>query len=376
MSGTKNKTVICHITTIHPAYDDRIFYKQCVSLVKKGFEVHLVARNNKDECKKGVIIHGISHYSSRIKRFILGSMNAFFLSLKIKADVYQFHDPELILLGLVLKLLGKKVIFDFHELVVFQIESKYYVKSNFIKKIALKVYLINEKLAVKYFDAILLAEDGYVQYFEKKYQKYITRFFVVRNYSMVDFIRGFDKPVKRNHSNIIYVGGLSVHRGIKETIQALEILNLPIRFIILGNWETESYFEECKRLEGWKYVDYRGFKLLDELYKDMNEADIGVALLHPIRNYTISLPVKIFEYMSLGKPVLMSDFPLWKKTFNDIGYFADPLDPYAIAEELKVILSTPEEAMKKGKKGMEIVAKKYNWENEMKNYLAAIQYAI
>ena len=377
MSGLKrNKTVICHISTVHPAYDDRIFYKQCVGLAEKGFKVHLIAHNNFDEQKNGVFIHAIPFYSSRIRRFILGGAEALFKALKIKADIYQLHDPELIPWGLLLKVFGKKVIFDFHELVASQIDSKEYFKSSFSKKTVLWFYLMTEKIAVKWFDVFLLAEDGYKQYFKKKYSKHISKEFVIRNYPMVDFIQRFDKPVKKNHTSIIYVGGLSLHRGIKETIKALEILELPVRFIILGKWETEEYFEECKKLPGWKYVDYRGFKLLDDLYNDINEADIGIALLHPIRNYTISLPVKIFEYMALGKPVLMSDFPLWKKTFNDIGYFADPLNTFDIADKLNAILNNPEEASKKGKTGKEMVVKKFNWHNEMQEYLAAINYAI
>ena len=377
MWGTKrNNTVICHISTVHPAYDDRIFYKQCIGLVEEDFEVHLVAHTHKDECRRGVNIHAVPSYSSRIKRIVFGGSKAFFLAVKIKADVYQLHDPELIIWGFVLKILGKKVIFDFHELVKFQIESKNYFKSSFLKKIVLQFYLVLEKVAVKRFDAFLLAEDGYVQYFEKNYQKYFSKIFVVRNYPMVDFIQRFDKPVKKNHTSIIYVGGLSEHRGIKETIRALEILNMPIKFIILGKWETKAYYEECERLKGWKFVDYRGFKLLDDLYSDISESDIGISLLYPIKNYTISLPVKIFEYMALGKPVLMSDFPLWERTFNDIGYFADPLDPFAIAKKLKVILNQPDVALKKGKKGRDMILKRYNWSNEMKEYLAAINYAI
>ena len=86
---------ICHITCVHNAFDGRIFHKMAVSAAENGFEVSLIAPHDKIENVQGVKIYPIKKSRYRLKRF-LDTFRVKKLLALIDADVYHFHDPELI----------------------------------------------------------------------------------------------------------------------------------------------------------------------------------------------------------------------------------------------------------------------------------------
>ena len=107
---------ICHFTSVHSATDGRIFEKECCSLAKAGYEVYFVAPNAKTEIKNGVHIVGVPISNrGRLYRMLCGAKIIYKEALSLNADVYHFHDPELLRFALKLKSQGKKVIFDSHE---------------------------------------------------------------------------------------------------------------------------------------------------------------------------------------------------------------------------------------------------------------------
>ena len=106
---------VCHMTSAHAPEDTRIFYKECVSLAKAGYEVYLVARGDSYE-KNGVNIMGVGEVTGgRLNRMIEFTRRIYRKAISVDADVYHLHDPELLLYALKLKKRGKKVIFDSHE---------------------------------------------------------------------------------------------------------------------------------------------------------------------------------------------------------------------------------------------------------------------
>lgn len=355
---------VCHISTVHSAFDDRIFYKECVSLAKSEFQVFLVIPHAKNEVVNNVIIKALPQYKSRLRRILISPFNAFYIGLKTNAQIYHLHDPELLLIGILLRLMGRKVVYDMHELVYHQIIDKKWLGSLFIRKIIAKIYYLIEKLSVCLFTKIILAEDGYSNYVSKHYSKQIEKFEYIRNFSILRLIQRVP-PHKKNTTQkvIIYAGGLTEIRGIKEVVQAVNQLK-DVELWLLGLWESRSYQEICMKEDLNKVVNYFGLVKMEEVYSYMKVAEIGIANLYPLENYLTSLPVKAFEYMACQLPIIMSDFQFWKEVFHECAVFVNPKSPDEIAEKIRYLLENPEQSSKLAQKGFEIVYKKYSWERE------------
>lgn len=152
------RTKVCHFTTVHPAFDTRIFQKECKTLCKSSYDVTLIAQNEKDEIVDGVKIIALSREKNRIHRMVVLTLKTFWLSLKQRADIYHFHDAELIPVGIFLKLLGKKVIYDVHEDNSKTVLTKSYLPIRLRKLISMLISII-EKNTARFFDYIIVAGD-------------------------------------------------------------------------------------------------------------------------------------------------------------------------------------------------------------------------
>lgn len=154
---------ICHVTSVHPAKDVRIFHKECRSLAKE-YEVYLIAPNVKDEIAEGVHILGVSLPKGRLKRML--NLDAVYKkALEVDAAVYHFHDPELMRIGLRLKRKGKKVVFDSHEDVPQQLLTKEYLPS-WSKKPLSAIYAAIERRCLKQYDALISVTPSIVERLE------------------------------------------------------------------------------------------------------------------------------------------------------------------------------------------------------------------
>src|SRR5690625_3119536 len=151
---------VVHLTTVHHPYDPRIFYKQCLSLQKAGFDVTLIAQGDTDHKKVESIKHiRLKKYSSRMKRMIFGTFAAYQKAKKLNAHIYHFHDPELLIVGWLLKNKHNIVIYDIHEDYFTSIMQKKYMNKP-LRKLIAKVYKIIEKFFTRKME-LCLAEKYY-----------------------------------------------------------------------------------------------------------------------------------------------------------------------------------------------------------------------
>jgi hypothetical protein len=105
---------ISHLSSAHPHDDVRIFIKQCQSLSLHGSDVSAVIVDGLgDFCDRGYKLIDAGASTGRINRILKAPKRVLNHALSLNSDIYHLHDPELIPIGLKLKRLGKKVIFDF-----------------------------------------------------------------------------------------------------------------------------------------------------------------------------------------------------------------------------------------------------------------------
>lgn len=358
------KTKICHITTVHPPFDVRIFHKECKTLVNKGFDVTLIAQHDKDETVDGVKIVSLPFVKNRIYRMFILTIKVFWLALKQKADGYHFHDPELLPFGLMIKYFGKKVIYDVHEDVPMDILSKDWLPIR-VRKIISKTFRIFENYASKKMTYIITATP----FIRDRFLHLGCRSVDINNYPILDELYLHNVCRSKKEFAVCYIGGINKERGIFEMIDAIS--KLDIKLLIAGKFDSNKVHEEVKYKHGWEKVIELGYINREEISELLQRALAGLVVLHPIISFLDSHPIKMFEYMSAGIPVIASNFPLWKEIIegNKCGICVNPLDPLEITKAIQWIVDHPDESKHMGENGRKAIEEKYNWENEAKKLL-------
>lgn len=354
---------ICHMTSAHDSLDDRIFLKECVSTAKAGYNTYLVAQGESFQ-KNDVQVIGIGEQNrTRLRRMLFTSRDIYTSAVALDADVYQFHDPELLPYGLKLKKSGKRVIYDSHEDVPRQIMAKEWLPL-FMRKAISCIFERYEKYVSKKLDCVIAATVHIEQIFKVKGIKAIT----VKNYPILGDISGCNDDYFLRNNQVCYAGGLTRQRGITEMVQAVQFCDGKL--CLAGDMD-DDYKRELEQKNSWSKVDMLGYINREELNEMYNQSRIGMAVLKRTPNHVNALAIKLFEYMAAGIPIICSDFPLWIKIVSDnkCGICVPPESVEKIAEAIKYLLDNPEIAKSMGDEGKKVVREKYNWENEEEVYL-------
>jgi glycosyltransferase involved in cell wall biosynthesis len=364
-------TKVCIITSVHQPFDTRIFHKEAKSLRKAGYDITLIAQYDKEETIDGIKIVPIPKPKNRAERVGKTIWMAYRKALKINADIYHSHDPELIPIGILLRIHGKKVIYDMHENLPKQIKNKPWIKPWCRSIISTLISCLERIMLAKI--PVIFAETSY----HKDYS-WLKKYSTILNMPLLDQqLLNVNTDTSINHNfSIGYIGGVSFERGSLTTLEALKLLKkngYEPRYECVGpvNKEhKEQLLRLCKKYDLNKAAFY-GYLPAYEGWQIIGKCSVGLAVLHPIPNYLESYPTKIFEYMAMGLPVIASNFPLYREVIEGTGcgICVDPLDSTEIAQAIKSIAEHPAGADEMGKKGRQAVLKKYNWTVEERKLL-------
>jgi len=371
MADSKQLSRICIITTAHNALDERVFYKQALSLAQAGFEVSMIANWAAAKDSGPVKKLSLPVFNGKVNRILRGSVCAFWLALKEKAAVYHFHDPELLPLGLVLKCLGKRVIYDVHEDYSQKIHSR--GLPPFVGKVGSRCFCLFEALCAASFDHIIVADSHVATLFPA------AKTTLIANYPPLDFVKQGALTQAHDASapfRLVYVGGISLIRGIGKILDALELLrDRPIEFHLAGPISDAGLLAQLKR---HPQVFYHGVLPWEKVNELLVQADVGMVLFQPVpafQYYPGENIIKLWEYLGLGLPVIISDFPKLKMLIEtmEVGIAVDPTRPVAIAAAIRQLRDKPELRRKLGDNGRATVLKEHNWGNEAAKLVAVYQ---
>lgn len=351
---------VCHMTSAHDWNDDRIFLKECQSLASAGYEVYLVAEGiNREEC--GVHIIGCGEKpTGRRERMGRFAEVVYQKSRALDCDVYHFHDPELLPYGVKLKKAGKNVVFDSHEDVPGQILDKEWIPW-ILRKVISIGYKMYETHCVKCFDAVVAATPHIADIFVNRAQQRV----IINNYPKLDDIIFQKRQFQDRPLQACYAGSISEIRG--ETVMVAAMDGVEGQLIMAGSYDSEDNVNE--NLSNVKYLGRVSRKEVNELY---GNSRVGIVLYQPAKNHYESQPVKMFEYMAAGLPVVASDFPHWKDIVENTGcgICVNPTDANEVRKAIQELLSNAERAQKMGELGNEAAINGYNWNVEEKKLIA------
>lgn len=361
---------VCHMTSVHDPEDVRIFQKECTSLAKAGYDVTLVTRGDSYE-KNGVHIVGVGQPSGgRLNRMTAFAKKVYRAAFAVDADIYHFHDPELLPYGLKLKKKGKKVIFDSHEFYSAQMQNKPYF-SKAVSKMVGWAYSSYEKYVVRRLDALIFpcTINGDVPY--KDVAKHISLIGNVA--SLHDLYDCYEESKYVTGSPMCYVGNLSSARCAKEII--LAALKSGLSLVIAGEFTNSDYQEQCVQLlEGHDSIRWIGPIDHSKVAGLLQNSSIGLCPEKNVSQYHAVdiLSTKTYEYMAMGLPVILAEYPYSKEVMQEyeFGVFADPDDADDIARAMKFLVEHPEEAIRMGKNGRRAIKEKFNWGEEEEKLFA------
>jgi len=361
---TDGHVKICIFTSEHRVLDARIFYREAVSLANYGYEVHVFGDHPKCEIIKNVYIHAIPRSISRINRKIFVSLKYFIKVVKQKADLYHFHDPALVPCGIALRLIGKNVIMDVHE----DFKATFIHKRNYAPKwfLITIAFLFDcfEKFSAKIFSGVVTVSEE----IQRKFKG--ANIVLVRNFPITSEYNNIRREDKKE-LKIVYTGTITQARGCWEILDAFKkfIKQYPCgKLYIVGNFESEQLEIEFKsKASEIGSVKILGLLSWEETKNIQENSDIGLLISH-FRNHTQErvYPVKLFEYMSAGIPVIFS-----KKIFlMDLlrkycfGKMVDGKNPLDIANAMLELAVDPNKRLTLGKAGRDCVEKEFSWKKE------------
>jgi len=359
----KSTIKVCILTTVHPPFDTRIFHKQAKSLAEAGYDVTLIAQHDIDEVSEGVKIVALPKPKNRLQRMFGLTLRALRLALKQRAVIYHFHDPELIPIGVLLRLFGKRVIYDVHEDYWTSIMQKRYLP-RWIRPAIAQIITVVEMIGSRFF-TIILAE----RYYAERFPSGVTILNYPRHGEKGDL--GCDLPYCFDAPRVLYTGnvtedrGALIHARLVHLVPDLHVYligrcSLPLAESIREVATPKGNFIHLKGVGS--YVPHTQIRA----YYTVGGWLAGLALFPPSKHYQRKELTKLFEYMAAGLPIICSDFPVWKEIVerNECGLTVNPLDPQEIAGAIKYLLDRPELCEEMGKNGRRAVEEKYNWERE------------
>jgi glycosyltransferase involved in cell wall biosynthesis len=312
----------------------------------------------------GLKIIALARPSGRFDRIFRNGFIALKKSLGIRAQVYHFHDPELLAVGIILKLMNKLVIYDVHADVSQKIMNTEWLGNRSIRKVVSILFKGAEQFASLFFDRIITVTDDIAAKFNQQ------KTMIIRNLPILRFIDEVSKrDIPRNRPAIVYSSGISRIRGIREMIQAMEIIGPRAELWLMGKWEDADLQEECRKMPGWEYVKYLGSVPFGQHYGYMKAADIGILNFLPVPELETALGEKAFEYMACSLPIIMSQFPRWQRELKGCALFVNPCLSSDIAEKILTLLDSPGLRKELGDRGRQKFEHEYSWEVESKKLI-------
>ncbi len=375
------------LSCLHGLYDDRIYWKEALSLKKNGYKaIHVgVGDENKDFfSEEGIQLIQIArkHYFSnpyldKVFRIITFSKSVYKQILRVAAktdaEVYHFHDVQLNKIGLKLKKLPHKpiVIYDVHE--PYPEAFRYGVNSGFIPKIIqyfFSFYIRRWELKrSENYDMVIATEENVA----RKFANFLNnkdKVKIIYNYTNLN-PKIHLTPFKDKNYDAIYTGSIRSTRGVFQIIHAVRLARdkgFNLKVLLIGP-VPEKGLKKMIKLLLEKYhleenVIVKKPVVYTEIEKFYKQSKTGLIVFddNPV-NRTI-LPIKLFEYMAFGLPVICSNFGHMKAYTekNETGLIVDPHSSVDICEKMIELISNGKLYEKLSKNGLQAVKEKYNWE--------------
>jgi glycosyltransferase involved in cell wall biosynthesis len=407
------KAKVCIVAAGHPVLDDRVFYKEAKTLHKAGYEVSEIVPLNKDGflidmnknpiAKGEAIIDGIKIIGYREgnhniwglpKTWTIGQLLRYATNgwlgfgqepyadliekgVRVEADIYHCHEKASLYAGLRIKRKlqekGKnpKLVSDVREFWAAKSDNKLRQKlwSQSVKSFEQKAfkhvdYFITVNQIIR---SYILIKSGFI------------RTEVLYNGPALSIFKDIERKADDSKITICHEGTLPFNRGLKEMLEVTRMLkaryNGKVRFLIIGDVfgkEKAYYDEKVKEYQIGDVVERTGWLPYEEVWKATAIADIGINFLdYKHENNMFASPIKVFNYMRYGLPIVTVDVPETRRIILDseCGIVVKERTSESLASALSFLIDNPEIRQKMGENGKKAIIEEYSWDMMEKKLL-------
>ena len=360
---------VCHVTSVHPPEDGRIFRRACISSVRAGYDTYLVEQGASYD-KNNVHIIGIGEpdKEGRFYRMTRFAYKAYKAARAVDADIYQLHDPELLPYALKLKKRGKAVVFDSHENYAEQLLHKTYLSKHLSKIVA---YAYNRYSSIVYskIDGITYpGNDGEATPLDGKCKIVVPTDNLPWLSELYD---KYDSTIEKEARTVCYIGAIEESRGITQIVEAAYDANCVL--YLAGSFSSEDYQKKLQGKPEYQCVRYLGVLDRTKILSLLQKTEVGLCILLDVGQYhkMNNLPSKVYEYMSLGLPVILNSSPYNEKIIEELkfGLCVDPMNHHAIVQAITDLLLDQKLRNELGLNGRKAVKQRFCWDIAQHNLI-------
>lgn len=372
---------ILFLTTAHKYNDDRIFYHQAKELIRLGYEVKICSLS--------------SDYQGIIDDIFIESYSILNESSEKKIQTFQkicdSYQPDCIISSEPLAVIATKkhasqnktsIIYDITEwypsLRMLQAYSFFPKIIHAIIFFAIQVYAGFLSTHFIFGEETKKFPLGYLFPFKKK--------LTLPYYPDDSYIYKNIRELKPDEITLCYTGRISKEDGIENFFNAIDILrkrkpNLKINILIIGAPKRENdkmYFSSLIEKYKWDNITIKGPVPYELFTQSYNEADICFDLREHNIEYNYCLPIKLFYYIAVGKPVIYTNLKAIKKHIDitKFGYSVDPENSELIAQLIIKYLENTNLYNLHANNARKEYEEKYNWNNIRPSFIDFIRKSI
>lgn len=379
-----------------PAPQDLRVWPEAIVLRDQGYQVSIISPKGVTDQRESYTCIDKIHiyryhlpaieqkYVGHIIEYSVALLMTFWLSLKVLFErgfdvLHTANPPDIFfMLGLFYRLLGKKFIFDQHDLSpeLFQVIFKKHAK------LIYKMMRFFEWCSYQVATLVIVTNESQKRCAIKRGHRRADRVFVVRNGPSAGRMKAAapDPLLKAGHPFLLgYVGIMGVQDGVEYALYALHELvykrgRRDVSLILLGDGSHLPVLRALAselQLDG--YINFTGLVPREEVVRYLSAIDVGL-IPDPQNGLSeYSTLMKTMEYMALGKPIVAFDLAETRFSAQEAALYARPNLLEDFADKIEMLLADEELRAKLGQFGRHRIEKELSWEHTSKNLVCAYE---
>jgi glycosyltransferase involved in cell wall biosynthesis len=390
-----NKKILMLVENVSVPQDSRV-WPEANALRDAGFQVSVICPKGvgRDEesyiCLENIFIYRYrlpaigNKYLAYIAEYGFSLVITFLLSLKVllkhNFDVIHAANPPdmFFLIGLFYRILGKKYIFDQHDLS----PETFKVKFKGRMKLLYKLQLFLEKCSYRTSSIVITSNESQKKRAIANGGCHAGKVFVVRNgpYPKQMELCPPEPELKKGRRYLLaYVGFMSIQDGVEYALYALQDLvykrgHQDISLVLMGDGDNAPALRTLAHKLGLdEYVNFTGWIERKDVQRYLSMIDVGLTPdpQNGLNEYCTML--KTMEYMAMGRPVVSFDLQEARFSAQDASLYAVPNQVEDFADKIETLLDNEELRNKMGAFGRKRVEDELSWEHSKKKLLLAYE---